>query len=163
MITNEILRSLRLIAIKNSYSNSLEWYVENACRYYSKTYHTPLQDVYKLNPIEVVKVYMEDESMNMTPEDLTAAEARLTVKHKPLLDLEQFTESEVEELSDDEWVAQQMAQAALKDEPKKDSKPKDTLDEAAVKAMDAMKNLYKDLNLNAPETLEGDMKFGKEE
>lgn len=162
MISNVILRNIRLIALENSYSNSIEWFVEKACRYYSKTYNTPLKDVRSMNPLEVVQVFMEDDVMNLSPEEYQEAKSKLVKPHRPMLDPEQFIEDEEEELSDDEWVAQQMADVATKEAASK-SKKKATDNESAQAALAAVKDLYKGLNLDTPSNLEGDIKFGKDE
>lgn len=167
IINNEILKNIRLIAIENSNSRSIEWYIEQACRYYSRTYFTPLHIVRQLNPIEVLKVFMEDECLSMSPEDKQAMKDQLYKAPQPMLDLHSYAEDEVDEMDDEEWIQQQMAMAA-EQEKKKNGNVKNTnngpsMADAAQAAMHAIQNLHKNLNQQMPENLEGELKFNKED
>jgi len=168
IINNEILKNIRLIAIDNSNSRSIEWYVEQAYRYYSRTYFTPLHEVKKLNPLGVLQVFMEDECINMSPEDRQAMKDQLFKMPQPMLDTSSYEEEQVDEMDDEEWIQQQMAMAAEQEKQKNGGNVKTTnngpsMADAAQAAMHAMQNLYKNLNQQIPENLEGELKFNKED
>jgi hypothetical protein len=167
IINNEILKNIRLIAIDNSNSRSIEWYVEQAYRYYSRTYFTPLHEVKKLNPLEVLQVFMEDECINMPPEDRQAMKDQLFKMPQPMLDISSYEEEQIDEMDDEKWVQQQMAMVAEQEKQKNGGNVKTTnngpsMADAAQAAMRAMQNLYKNLNQQIPENLEGELKFDKE-
>jgi len=163
IINNDILKSIKLIAIDNYSCNTIEWFVEQACRYYSKTYHTPLHIVRGLNPVDVVQVFMEDELTDMPPEDVIAMKEKLEVKYQPMLDPEAYAEEEQELMSDDEWIAQQMLLAQKQEEKPKEELKGPSMEDAAAQAMSAMQNLYKQLNKDIPEDVDSDIKFNKED
>ncbi len=163
-INNDILKSIKLIAIENYSCNTIEWFVEQACRYYSKTYHTPLHIVRGLNPLDIVQVFMEDEMQEMQAEDIVAMKDKLTIKHQPMLDPTAYNDEVLdEEVSDDEWVSQQMTLAQKQEEKSKDVIKGPSMEDAATQAMSAMQNLYKQLNKNIPNDIDEDIKFDKEE
>ena len=159
MITNQILRDIRLLSIQNVQSQTIAWYVEQAYRHYSKTYHTPLLLAKeKLTAPEVVLIFMVDEALEMTPEDLVAMKEKLETKHPPMLDPSAGNEEEEAGMSDDEWVAQQIANLDKQSkEPKKEASP--SMADAAKQAQQAIQNMYQQINQTAPNTLDGDLKF----
>lgn len=153
------------MAIHNVTCNTVEWYTEQAYRYYSKTYHTPLHIAKQvLNPAEVIRVQMEDEMADMPPEDITSLKDRLAPKNQPMLSAEDYSPVEDESMSDEEWVMQQMAAAAKQE--KDAEKPKvsgPSMADASKMAQQAIQNLYTKLDKPIPEQLEGDIKFDKKE
>lgn len=163
VVNNEILRHIRLIALDNCDSQSIEWFVERAFRYYSKTYHTPLHIVRSLDILDVLKVYMEDECVDMSPEDRQAMKDRILIKPRPMLDIKDYEQEQYDEMDDEEWVQHQINMIAQQEKQKENKNVKNTMDDAASHAMDAMQNLYKQLNQNIPENLEGEIQFNKKE
>jgi len=163
---NQVLKYIRLLSIYNVNSNSIEWYVEQAYRYYSKTYHTPLHVARKnMIPAEVVQIFMEDEMADMNPEDVTALKDRLVKVPKPMLNVEDYQPEEDTELSDEEWVMQQMAEAAKNEKntkPKPKANPGPSMGDAMSAAQKAVQNLYSQLNKPTPDKDEGEIKFNKE-
>ena len=119
-INNRVLKALKLIALKNVQSYTIEQYIERAMRYYSKTYATPLHEVRNLNPIEVLIIYMEDEMLNMTPEELSQLKKALIEEKKPLLDTEskQEIDKTTQEMSDEEWLMREAMAAAQQERAK---------------------------------------------
>lgn len=168
-INNEIIKNIRLIAIDNVRSNSIDWYIEQAYRHYSKTYHTPLAQALKINPVEIIRIYQEDELQAMSPEDVEALEQRLRVAHQPMLDTTVYDTTEEDEgLDDDAWVAQQIAEAERrekesKNKPAPKSNPGPSMADAAKQAQQAIQGLYKQLNKPMPTDEDGEIKFESED
>jgi len=111
------LLNLRRLAIQNYLADDLESYIERCYRHYSKTYSVNL-DHAKLTktPEEVAFIYMEDEMHDWTPEQLEKVQAMLDNSDKPVL--ESGMAMVIEEVSDDEWIAQQEALAKAEEEKK---------------------------------------------
>ncbi len=169
LINNQIIRNIRLVALDNIQSNSIEWYVEQAMRYYSKTYITPLAEVRKMNPIEVLQIFLEDEAKDIPPEELQELHKKILNSPQPLLDLEQYERPEEDEgLDDDAWVAQQIAEAerrekqAKKQPANKVSSSGPSMADAAMQAHKAIEGLYKQLNKPLP-TGDDEIKFESED
>ena len=165
LVNNEVLKLIRLLAIHNTNCNTVEWYTELAYRYYSKTYHTPLHIAKQvMNPAEVIRIQMEDEMHDMSPEDITALKDRLDPKPQPMLTAENHVSQEDEAMSDEEWVMQQMADAA-KQEKAAEKKPQTgpSMADASKLAQQAISNLYNKLEKPIPENLEGTVKFDNKE
>lgn len=166
LVNNEVLKLIRLLAIQNIQCNSIEWYTEQAYRHYSKTYHTPLHLAKQvMNPAEVIRIQMEDEMMEQTSEEIQAIEDRLSSKPKAMLDVENYSPEEDEQMSDEEWVLQQMADAAKQESAgtKKASNPGPSMADAAKQAHQAIQNLYGKLDKPVPENIEGNVKFDNKE
>lgn len=170
LLSNSVLKNIRLIAINTVHSQSIDWYIEQAYRYYSHHYHTPLHVAKEVvNPAEVVRIFMEDEMLNMTPEDVIAMKEKLQNLPKPMLTAEEYAaEEDSEELSDDEWVLQEMARAEKINKEggvKKKPQGAPSMAEAMQQAQKAVQDLYKSLEKfkNAdPQQNEGDIKFDPE-
>lgn len=166
LLNNEVLKYIRLLAINNVNSHTIEWYTELAYRHYSKTYHTPLHVAKQvMNPAEIVKIYMEDEMLDMELEDVTAIRDKLVKTKKPFMDIENYQPAEeLNEMDDEEWVMQQLAEADARekaaDKPKKNAGP--SMGDAATMAQAAIKNLYNQINKPVPDQVDGDIKFPKE-
>lgn len=60
---------IRKIALGNVVNPGWDAYVHKIHRYYSKTYHTPLSDVYDMDFAHVLLVYFEDMFGELTDED----------------------------------------------------------------------------------------------
>ena len=116
-------------------------------------------------PAEVVQIFMEDEMADMNPEDVTALKDRLVKVPKPMLNVEDYQPEEDTELSDEEWVMQQMAEAAKNEKntkPKPKANPGPSMGDAMSAAQKAVQNLYSQLNKPTPDKDEGEIKFNKE-
>lgn len=169
MITNDILKSIRLLSIGNVQSSTIEWYIELAYRHYSKTYHTPLHVAKsKITQLEAVQIMMEDEMLEMSKEDIDSMKKQLQKLPQPMLNVESYYNEEVvdQEMDDEEWVAQQIAQLQEKEksgkkEVKKDAGP--SMADAAMQAQQAIKGLYDKINQPAPKDGQGDIKFNIKE
>lgn len=111
MLSNNELKNIKIIAIDNVLSQSIDWYIEKAYRYYSHHYHTPLHIAKKkINPAEVVRIYMEDILSDSNPAELLELKERLMNRPKPLLEFDsELTDDDDDEMSDEEWVMQELA------------------------------------------------------
>ena len=111
------LVAIRLMAVDNCLSDSVEFYAEKAYRYYSKTYSTPLAEARKtLTQEEVILIMQEDEMADLQVEELADAKKQLTgnlSEYKIILP----TGSTGHKITEDEWLAE-----VLKKENKKDAK-----------------------------------------
>lgn len=164
LLSNSILKNLKLIALDNVLSNSIDWYVEQAYRYYSHQYHTPLHIAKRvLNPAEVVLIYMEDECKDLSGEEILAIKEKLQNLPKPMLNIEEYHSDDNEELSDEEWVLQEIAKAEQinKKGGVKSAAKTNSMTEAMMQAQRAVEDLHKTLEkLNKPvQNTEGDIKF----
>jgi hypothetical protein len=164
MITNDVLKHIRLIALNNAHDLTVEGYIERAYRHYSKTYHTPLHTAKEIvNAAEVVLIYMEDEIADMNAEEIATFKEKVSPSIKPLFAMPDQEDNIVEELDDDAWVAQQMMELEKKDKiEKKEPIVPSSLTDAANEAQKALHGLYKQLNQPVPANLEGSMSFGKD-
>ena len=119
MINYRHLLNIRQIAIHNTMCGDLDFYIEKCYKHYSKTYHTPLHIAKELIPMEeVIKVFMEDELEDFTPEDMADFKAKVDETPKLMLAAPTYTE-ESEELSEELWIAQQNALLKQQDEKAK--------------------------------------------
>jgi hypothetical protein len=133
MLSNHVLNNLRIIAINNAMSDTVDWFIEKSYRHYSRTYHTPLHIAKEtLSQEEAVLIFMEDECSEMSPEDIVMLKEKLSTKIKPVLDFEGESDEDVE-MDDDAWVAQQMAELEAKE--RKPVVTQESMDEAKKKAI----------------------------
>lgn len=63
------LKELKEIALSNVMDPDSEYFFRFVCRWYSKTFHTPLHEVIKLNPYIIYLNYFEDGYSQMEEED----------------------------------------------------------------------------------------------
>jgi primosomal protein N' len=61
---------IKKIAIANVVSPTTEYFYRYVCRWFSKTFHTPLQDVYEAPFDQVLLAYFEESYESMSEEDL---------------------------------------------------------------------------------------------
>lgn len=60
MIDPELLRAIRLIALEEISEGTYEAFYRKTCRWYSKTFYTPLAQVMDMAEEELFRVYFED-------------------------------------------------------------------------------------------------------
>lgn len=114
------LLNLRRVAAYNRLHSDDVWqYIEKCYRYYSKTYHVSLLEAKeKITIEEVVLIHMEDELEDM---ELESVLEMLKTIENPELPVALYESEEVagDDVSDDEWIAQQNLQLKKQDEAKK--------------------------------------------
>lgn len=164
LLPNDVLVDIRLLAIDNVTCGSIEWYIEKAYRYYSMTYHTPLHIAKKvISSAEVILIMMEDETGKLTPEQIVDLKKKFVTKHEPMLSVESAEAEENVEMSDEDWVMQQMADLERKEREKKNEKPKldkeQGMGQAAIEAQKAVKQLYDRLEKQLPNNPEENIDF----
>ena len=101
------LQNLKKIALHNVESETVARFIETCYRHHSKTYHTPLKEVYKdLTPQEVALYYFEDMMEGLSAEQLEEHKEELYNKWLPVLsgDIKKL-KSQQEELDDESWIA----------------------------------------------------------
>lgn len=103
------LQNLKKIALNNVESETVARFIETCYRYYSKTYHTPLKEVYKdLTPHEVALYYFEDMMEGLSAEQLEEQKQEIYRTWTPILsgDIKKM-QSEQPEIDDEAWIAMQ--------------------------------------------------------
>lgn len=103
------LQNLKKIALNNVESETVARFIETCYRYYSKTYHTPLKEVYKdLTPHEVALYYFEDMMEGLSAEQLEEQKQEIYRTWTPIMsgDIKKM-QSEHPELDDESWIAMQ--------------------------------------------------------
>lgn len=143
MLSHKNLLNLRQIAISNVMEDDLEFYVEKCYRYYSKTYHTPLHIAKeKVSEPEVVKIFMEDEMEDWTPDDMVEFKAKVNETPRVVIAAPSFTE-EPEEVDEEMWIAQQTA--LLKQQEAKEKKKQEDIMNKTHEAIDKMTAAIKNI------------------
>jgi Lon protease-like protein len=135
------LINVKRIAYKNVREDSVDFFVEKCYRYYSKTYHTPLEEAYKLPIEKVCQVFMEDEMIEYTSDQMEDVLSAINNKLEPVLQFVDETESEA--LDDDAWIAKQNLELQ-----QEETKKKKELEQAEIikKTHEAIAALTSDLN-----------------
>lgn len=114
-----MFKALRKKAIQNIEAPTLESYVEQCYRHYSKTYFTPLHEAReKVTVPEVVMIYMEDEMSEMDKESLQEYKEQLGFVTEAVLT---SNSESAEVLDDDAWFIQ-MSKKIKEEEQKKQEK-----------------------------------------
>ena len=109
---------------------------------------------------------MEDEMLNMPSEDVLAMKAKLKNPPQPMLTVEECnSENNSEDLSDDEWVLQEIARAekinkegGVKQKPQNSPSMADAMQQAQRAVQELYNSLEKFKNTD-PQQNEGDIKF----
>lgn len=139
------LVNLRKIAIENRLSDDTETYIDKCYRHYSKTYNMPLDHVYKtLVPEQVILIYMEDEMEEWTPEEVIKIREVLSTRDVPVVE-SNIVVASGDEVSDDEWIAQQEA-IAKRDEEKNKRKQQEDVAKKTHEAIEELTQSFKNPN-----------------
>lgn len=164
MLTNDAIKNLYLIAIYNINSNTIDWFIEKAYRHYSKIYYTPLHIAKEiLTPDKAVLIYLEDTLSEIPANELIELKEKLLNKPKPMLDINNYN-NEDEEMSDDEWVAEQIRLATEQEKKDKEKNAQSNLSDSIEKTKKAVENLYKTIdslknkNFEEPSNINFDIK-----
>ena len=115
MITNEILKAIRAIALAKAQEPDYEYSYRKICRWYSREFSTPLEDVLGLDEEHVLQTYFEDtydRVVNNTDTD-EGVEEYETLKADVLGKLE--AEQAAQEMADAKWQ-QDMTEEVMKSE-----------------------------------------------
>ena len=131
--------NVKKIALRNVLGNSIDFLIEKAYRYFSKTYSTPLFEAYdKLTPHDVLRIYYEDSMLEgYTEENKTVLLDHLASLQKntnePYFGPNMMTKAPVD---DDQWIAQM----------EKEIKKKEDETRKAKEAKEALKKLSETFN-----------------
>jgi hypothetical protein len=112
MITPNVLKALRVVALEQADSQSFPAWYNSVCRWYSREFHTPLHMVEEMPYEQVLKVYYEDSFWKLrtgTEEQRAAFQEiiadALTQDHEETKAAAQEAEEE-----NDSWYEQELAQ-----------------------------------------------------
>lgn len=126
MLSIKDIDNLQKLALENTESNSIRYFLESCYRYYSKTYHTPLHIAQEIvSPADAVRIYFEDNYDGMEPTQLLDIKEKFKDQELPYAIVEPESNAlsgPAPEMSDDEWVAKEMAKSKKKNEKKGDEK-----------------------------------------
>jgi hypothetical protein len=111
------LINIKRIAYKNIREDSVEFFVEKCYRYYSKNYHTPLEEAYKVPSERVCQVFMEDEMLEYTSDQMEDVLKTINNKLEPVL--QDIEDEELAVVDDETWIAQQNLELKREEEAKK--------------------------------------------
>jgi len=136
--------NVKRLAIKNIKSDSAEFFVENCYRYYSSTYHTPLQQAYELPIEEVCRVYFEDTLKEASADELEDIMQHLdnSLKMKLSPDTSVVTDAG---MSDEDWIAQQSLELKREEMAKNGKSQEESHEDVIKKTHDIIENLTKSL------------------
>lgn len=137
------LLNLRRIAVENRLSDDIELYIEKCYRYYSRTYGPDLETLKQTMTAEqVALVFMEDEMIDWTAEEVIDVQRMLSTTDVPVLDSNMIEDDE-DGVSDDEWIAQQEA-IAKKEEARK-AKEQEEIAKKTHEAIEKLTQSFKSL------------------
>lgn len=134
------LINIKRLAYKTIKEDSLEFFIEKCYRYYSKTYHTPLQQAYEVPKEEVALIYFQDEMLDGDADDMELIKEQIQNKLEPVLSMPEILLQNKAVLSEEEWVAkmnleiknEMKAQKAKKNEMSQEDIIKQTHDAIAA-------------------------------
>lgn len=142
------LLNVKRIAYKNIKESSIEFYIEKCYRYYSKTYHTPLEQAYNLLPERVCQVYEEDTMAQLTADDMEMIHSQINNKVEPLLqDIDNVV---TEALDDDAWIAQQNLELQKEEADKKKQAEQADIIKRTHEAIDKLNKDIKQITTKEP-------------
>jgi len=136
--------NIKRLAIKNIKESSVDFFIEGCYRYYSTTYHTPLQSAYELPEEEVCKIYFEDTLKEASADDLEDIIKHLDNALKMKLSPDE--ESGVDTgISDEDWIAQQSLELKREEMAKNGKSQEDSHEDVIKKTHDIIENLTRSL------------------
>lgn len=159
------------MALDNCMSNTMAWYAEKAYRHYSATYHTPLHQAREiLTPFEVIKIMMEDETVDLPIEELQDLRTKILDASPDRAYMGNGSEdSAPAELSDDDWIAMQDKIVAEQEAKAKKAAPETQLQkvtknlgDAANTLADAVKSVQEQLGRDLEAEINKPLKFDPE-
>jgi hypothetical protein len=126
MSTPEVINALRLIALQGADENSPDAWYKSKCRWYSREFHTPLEEVFNLPIEKVLTTFFEDLYWSLAHgNDQSRMDFNQLVvdalKSESTSYQEEMTQIEAE---DDEWYEQELAALHAQTETKAKAKAK---------------------------------------
>jgi hypothetical protein len=152
------LHAIKNIALRNIDSNLIEDWIERAYRHYSKTYHTPLEQAYEVPAHKVALIMLEDMFNNTDPDQLASAKEEVEKElSKLVLSGDKKVLTANAEISDDEWMANQLEELKKKGAIQANESATKAIQKAAATISDAAQQLVNSVNEQLPE--EGQITF----
>jgi hypothetical protein len=123
MMDFELLSAIRMIALHDAIEGNYEAFYRKTCRWYSKTFYTPLKEVMEMADEEVLRVYFEETIQTMK----SLGDEKFDEYVKEVVQQELNKNKDEEELAaetadDDDWYKEELER--LKKEDSKKSKTK---------------------------------------
>jgi hypothetical protein len=142
------LLHIRQIALFNVMNDDVDFYIENAYRFYSNQFHTPLHIAKELIPeAAVVQILMEHEMKDWTAEEISDLKAQLNDVPKIMIN-GASSDAAPEEVDNEAWIAQQNLLLKKQDAKEQQKKNKEQ-EEIMTKTHEAINQLTESLkNLN---------------
>lgn len=106
---NPLIVNIRKLAITHKLSDGMDVYVDNAYKYYSKTYNTALQSAYDIPEEIVLLIFMQDEMEALSKEELLDWKEELRDKSNDLmLEMPKRTnpKKQLSAMDDEAWIAE---------------------------------------------------------
>lgn len=106
---NPLIVDIRKLAIKNRLSEGMDVYMDNAYKYYSKTYNTALQSAYDIPEEIVLLIFMQDEMEALSKEELLDWKEELRDKSNDImLEMPPYIspKRQAAAMDDEAWIAQ---------------------------------------------------------
>jgi primosomal protein N' len=130
----DVLESVRVQALLDVMEGDFPYHYRRICRWYSKTFHTPLVEVDDLPMDYVLQAFFEDRF-----EDMSKSDRRKLALEMTETEAEKKKRLAKEKASSDDAFAKRIAKKARKDEAEAAAKKK-LADEAARAKVEAMAN-----------------------
>jgi len=111
MISPNVLKALRVIALAQADSYTFDAWYKSICRWYSREFHTPLNKVEELSPEHVIRTHYEDLFWKLKTGDQTQRDAFEDMIDQILVEDSPEVQAEVQEAEadDDDWYQQELA------------------------------------------------------
>lgn len=106
---NPLIVDIRKLAIKNRLSEGMDVYMDNAYKYYSKTYHTALQTAYDIPEELILLIFMQDEMETLSKEELLDWKEELRDKsNDTMLEMPPYIspKKQAAAMDDEAWIAE---------------------------------------------------------
>jgi hypothetical protein len=150
------LQNLKKIALANVESDTVARFIDMCYRHYSKTYHTPLKEVYAdMTPQQVALYYFEDMLEGLNEEQLAEHREDLFRSFKPILSGDITKRSQEDLVLDDEaWIASQnemLKKQEAEKKAKQDAELAAKTDEFVKNFSQQLKKIDKAINPQDPE------------
>lgn len=106
-----VLKALQLLAFKAIEEPTWDDFYRGVCRWYSKTFHTPLHEVDKLPKVRVMREWYEDHYQELFNSDDEKKVDRYHELKEQLLYEEELAQRELEDAEWEEQMAEEVAAA----------------------------------------------------
>ena len=109
-VNNDFLRDIQVLVLEDVESSSLDFFYKTMCKWYSKTYFTPLLTVMNdIDPEHVARVFYEDRFQKLAEsDDEAAAQEWARIKDMLLMDEEELEEylqeEQIDEEEEQDWI-----------------------------------------------------------